>query len=289
MSATKERTWQTWAGARSDIVRAAHEAADALAGWSSYPSVVTWTVTYSDDVSETPPGGVDALADIYRADLPRIRSLWIEIRPDRDVYYAEQTQVREAYWAERAQLLQLWQEAADELVRRGESAGSPEQPEEPGEPEPLIQASVLLRFSSGGRGLRIEVNGPDRHQVSGLFDRLADILCRRQAFRHVVPAFVAIGSAYVFVPLLALGSWLPRALDLSSQNDKWEVAEIVGPVLALVIPILAGAGFWFLYPRLEIIDDSQRTRAERFAKFFWGMVGAVIAGIIAAAIWAIAS
>ena len=157
--------------------------------------------------------------------------------------------MREAYWAERERLLEVWRQKP---VQPGDDIGSPNVPEEPGEPEPLIAASVLLRFSWGGGGLRIEVNGPDRHQVSGLFDRLADILCERQALRHVWPAFAAIASTYVILPLLALGAWLPRRLDLSSQNDEWEVAEIVGPALALGIPILAGAGFWFLYPRLEI-------------------------------------
>jgi hypothetical protein len=268
MASTKERSWQTWAGSRSDVDRAVREAADALSVWGTYAAVVTGSVTYANDLTDTIEG-VDAIANLHRSDLPGIRQLWIEIRPDRDAYYAERTRLHE-----------VWEVAAEKRAERGEDIGSP------AEPPPLISASILIRFSWAGRGLRLEVNGPDRHQVVGLFDRLEEILTRRHVFLHVDPDAVQwIGGGVLLLPSISLGFWLSHVLGTASRNGKWDVGEIVGMAIGAAAAVGFGIGFRQLYPTLELIEDDQKTRGERFGAFFLSALLVVVLGVISAALY----
>lgn len=269
MSATKDRNWKTWAGSRSDISRAVREAADAVARWANYPAVVTTTVRFAEDVSETLPG-TDAVASLHRADLPAIRQLWVEVTPDRDAHIAEGERLRELWWGSLKQRADAGERIEEKEMGR------------PDEPAPLESASVLLRFPWSGNGLRIEVSGPHRDQVTGLFDRLEGILCRRQAFRRLDPDAGAALWVILLVPAIILGQWLSRVVGIAGEDDHWDA---VGMVLVPLALLGAAIGFHELYPTVEIVDDDQKTRAERFAKFFWTGVGAVVASIIAAAIY----
>jgi hypothetical protein len=264
VASSKERTWQTWAGSGSDIDRAIREAADAIAGWTNYPAVVTGTVSFADDLTETLKPD-DPLSNLHASDLSEIQRLWVEILPDRDAYHAEQARLRD-----------VWRTAAEERARRGEEIGEPDQL------EPLESASAAMRFSWGGRALLLEVTGEDRDRVVGLFDRLEHTLCRRQAFRKVDPSFVAIfAAALLLLPSLLLATFLVQGFGFASANGQWEWQEIAALVLGLAVP--AGIAFATakLYPRLEILADGERTRAERFGAFLLGAVVALILGVVA--------
>lgn len=267
--ATKDDTWQTWAGTRSDISRAVREGADAVAEWSGYPAAVTATVKYADGVRED-LSGVDAVASLHRGDLLRLRQLWIEVTSDRDAYRADQEQ-----------RLKFWYDELKGRAEGGEQIGISEMGK-PEEPPPLVAASVLIRIPYGGNGLSIAVTGPVRHEVSGLFARLSEILCDRQAWKRVDPD-LGIAFAVVFIiPGLLLGQWLSHVLGFAGEDDNWEAPlMILFPVLGFV----AGLGFHELYPNPEIVDDDQETRAERFAKMFWALVGAVVTSVVAAVVY----
>lgn len=273
MAATKDRSWQTWAGSRSDVARAVREAADAVARWSNYPALVKTTVRYADDVSETLPD-VDAMSSLHRADLPSIRQLWVEVTGDRDAYEAEQERLHKA-----------WFEALKKRAEAGEHI--PEsQMGKPEDAASFVSASVLIRLQYGAKGLRIEVSGPHRDQVSGLFDRLADILTRRQAFRRLDPDVGGALAVILVVPGIILGAWLSRAVGIAGAHDHWDA---IGIVLVPLGFFAAGFGFHELYPTLELVDDDQKTRAERFGKLFWATIFALATGIVSAAVWDIAA
>lgn len=264
MAVTKSDTWNTWAGSPADIHRALREASDAIAAWGGYAAVVSGTVTFNNNVSETLEG-VDAVAGLHRGDLQEIRQLWLEVRPDRDAYYREKERLRDEWYEER---------------RRGAAAG-----DEPPDPDALVPASADLRFSWGGYGLLIEVRGEDRHAVVGLFDRLQQILCRRQAWKRIDPMWVASLVVGSFWGGLALGLWLCHLLKLAPEDGKWEWQEVVSMIVGACVWASVGLAFWLLNPRVEVVDDGQETRSERFGRVFGGGVAAIVLGVVAAAVY----
>ena len=49
---------------------------------------MTSTVTYANDLTE-PLNGIEDIEGIFGSDLQGLRSIWIEVVPDRDAYEAE--------------------------------------------------------------------------------------------------------------------------------------------------------------------------------------------------------
>lgn len=238
--------------------------------WSQYGSVVEATITYKSNLSQVAQGR-ELVADMHRADMAEIRQLWIEIKPNRDAYYAEAARLREQRLTARL-----------EAIERGEEDPGGDAPPER---TPLISASVALRFSWGGSGLRIEVRGPDRARVEGLYGRLVEILCKRQAFRRFAPEWISVSAVFFGPIFLTLGLSMTHWLHVARRDNKWEWQEIAamaaGLVIGVVLPVIGGR----LYPQLEIIEDADRTRAERFRAWFYGSVAAVALAVIASAIY----
>jgi uncharacterized membrane protein YeaQ/YmgE (transglycosylase-associated protein family) len=269
---TKLKMWQTWAGSRTEIHRAALEASDAVAEWSGYPSVVSGTVTLEGGLTQT-IDGIDSLTVIHRTDLRSITQLWIDIKPSRD-----------AYWEAKEEHRKLVRASAEENARRGEQI----RPEE--EFPSLSDASVALRFAWAGYGVRIEVTGDDRSRVVGLFDRLQQLLCERQALRHIDPGLTGFLVAFILANVgLLVGSWLPRAIGIAQHDGKWQVPEIAGPIIGAVVGIAVGLALYLLYPTLEVLDDSDKSRAERFGTWVLGGIAAIVLGLIASGIYDLAT
>lgn len=231
------------------------EAADAVGKWSNYPAAVSWTVEYRDDMSEV-LSGVDAFESVYGADLFRIRSLWVEIRSDRDAYFAERHRLEDAHRAERDALWEMERERAS----RGEEPDDrwKVKPSKPEEPVPLLQAAVLLRFRYGRRGVYMEVLGEDRHQVSGLFDRLSSVLTDRQALRRFDPSLALATAAPLLAVTSSIGLLALLVLDSANENGEPEWSVVVAAVVVPALLALAALAYWLLYPRLSSLTTPRR-------------------------------
>lgn len=258
---SKTGTWNTWGGSRADVHRAAMEAADALADWTEYPSVLTGEASFDRGLSQS-LSSVDELLKIHRTDLSAVRELRLEIRPDRD-----------AYWA-----------ARHEHDRREVGEGDADARIEPFPDFP--SSAVAFRFGWASKGLRLEVSGDNRERVVGLFERLEQILCSRQALRRVNPEYLAlfVGGFGIYLGLL-VGAAVPRWLGVTHRDGRWEPLEIASPVIGVLVVLAFAVALRYLYPSIEIVDEGQRTRAERFAKVLWGAAGGVLLSIVAAAIY----
>jgi hypothetical protein len=262
---TKTTTWQRWAGSRSDVERAIQEAANAVRGWSKYDASVELSVTYRSDLTET-RSGLAGFKEIHRGDFKQISRIWIAIAPDRDAYYAERDRLNEE-----------WREEARARLLRGEDAGDLP------EPERLVAGSVEIRLPWASRGLQLEVRGEDRHAVEGLYNRLAEILSSRRAWRRLDPdwALVAI------VPMVAgcgiLGLLVVDWLGFGAVKNKTNDAQIAGLAIGLLAGLGLGALPWWLYPQFELVEDGESTRAERYRTLVVSTLVAVVLGVIAAA------
>lgn len=263
---------RTWAGTRSDINHALGEAVDALNRWSPYGAVVEARISYKSGLTHKDEGD-NFLNELHRSDLPDIEDLQIDIRPSRQAFYDEQERLRKEYWERR--------DAARD-------AGGDVEAIQQQEPEPLSNARVSFRFASwGGWGLFVTVEGPSRDQVEGLHARLMTLLSRRQALKRIDVQWVAwLVPAVSLWAFIFLGLEISHWLHWAKVDNKWEWQEIIMMVVGGLTAIAIGVVVHLLYPRLEVLEEGGRTRAERFGKFSVGSAVAIASGVIAAAIYA---
>jgi hypothetical protein len=258
---------KTWAGTRGDIDRAIAEAAAALDTWSRYGVQVNCRIVYRSGLTER-KSGIDCVQQIHNADLPEIEDLTVNVSsPDLNAYFEARNRDRDQFF---------------ERVQSGHAAA--EDYEELPQPP---SARVEFRFSRlMGSALSIEVEGPARDRVEGLHSRLAQILYRRQSFKRVnIDAVVWGGAPLLALVGLVLGLAITRWFHWSHRDGRWEWTEGVGMAVGAVTGLAFVAALRVLVPQLEILDDGERTRAERFGKWVLGAATGVVVGIVAAAIY----
>ena len=267
---TKTGNWQHCAVARGDLHRAASEAFERVGEWSGYGATSDTSVTFRSGLSET-SDDPDAVAHLHRGDLPEIAQIRITIRGDRDARWREQERVRNEWYA-----------AQGAAIKRGELPTN----DEPPDAAPMEDASVTLSMPWAGRALMLEVEGPDRAAVEGLFQRLSELVTRRQSFRRIGPHEVV---PTVAVPLgfglLVLGTLVPRWIDSSLDNHRVDWQEVVGMLAGVVLAAAVVAVVLWLYPATQLLEDGERSRAERFRGLVVAALAALVLGVVASILY----
>lgn len=132
----------------------------------------------------------------------------------------------------------------------------------------------------------LEVTGPDRAAVEGLYQRLGELLTRRQAFRRVAPRTVAaIVAAPLAIVLLVLGILIPRWIDSSLDNHRVDWQEGVGMLAGVAVTGAVVAAAVWLYPAMQLLEDGDRSRAERFRGLLVATIVSLTLGVAASVIY----
>jgi hypothetical protein len=149
--------------------------------------------------------------------------------------------------------------------------------------------SVSFRISNGIlAGIRVEVSGPDRTNVEGLTARLVEVLNRAASGpTNFSTGFGPLAAFILGVAIgLAIGVAVVVGFNLAPNNNRYEWQEIVVPAgAAMAMGTLFLAFNWAL-PSIELLDTGERSRFQRFRALLFSGLVAIIAGLIATAIWA---
>jgi hypothetical protein len=156
---TKSRGWRRWSGPRTEITAAIGLASEVLEQWSRIPSKVNVRVSYANQLTETSPDST-ALDRIHVTDLRAIEDVWIDVETD----------------------VEWWRRRTNEYNERKIELRYHPDPEDTAplvEPPQLTISTVSFRLGSRNtKGMRVDVQGPDRTNVEGLMARLVQTLDR---------------------------------------------------------------------------------------------------------------
>lgn len=268
---TKRRNWQRWSGPRREVTAAINLASAVLEQWSGIPPVVKVRIFYANLLTETSDDPT-ALEDVHTTDLRRIEELSIDVDLDHE------------WWLQRRKEFN-----AREMNLRLD--GKTDEAAALVEPPPLMSASVTFRLADGtAPAMRMLVLGPDRTNVEGLSTRLAEVLNRSASGPTNLPTgSAAFGLVFAFFGIilgLNVGTAIVRVFNLAPVDNRYEWQEIVVPIAAAIV---TGSFFFALHwalPSLELLVTGERSRFERFRGMLISWLVAIIAGVIATAIWA---
>lgn len=268
----KTRSWQRWSGPRSEVTAALNLASDELQQWSGIPAEVRIEISYSNHLTEISHAPA-SLEQVHRTELRRIKDVWIDVKPDRELWLVQRAEYNRREIERR---IGAKTEEAAALV----------------EPPPFVDAAVSLRLARGlvtdaNAAMSLEVKGPDRTSVEGLTTRLVDVLNRSASGPTNLPT--RFGWMLVFPVAsfgLVVGLLAVHALNLAPVDGRYEWQEIVIPIMAAILAGIICAAFVWALPSLELLDSNERSRFQRCRARLWTGIGAVIASLVAAAIWA---
>lgn len=268
----KTRSWQRWSGPRSEITAALNLASDELQQWSGIPAEVRIEIHYSNHLTEISHDPA-SLEQVHRTELRRIKDVWIDVKPDRELWLA-----RRAEYDRREIDLRF--------------GGRTEEVAALVKPPPFVDTAVSLRLAKGlmtnaDGAMSLEVKGPDRTSIEGLTTRLVDVLNRSTSGPTNLPTrfgWMLVLSVAAFG--LLGGSLAVRAFNLAPVDGRYEWQEIVVPMMAAILAGIISAAFVWALPSLELLDSNERSRFQRYRARLWAGIGAVIASLVAAAIWA---
>ena len=255
------------------MTAAVNLASTVLQEWSGIPSAVSFRISYANQLTETSDDPT-ALDQVHITDLRRIEELWIDVEPDRE------------WWLQRKSDYQH-----DRLVRAGRAVeGQTDEAAALVEPPPFMHnTSVSFRIIKAlAAGIRVEVRGPDRTNVEGLTTRLEEVLNRSASGPTNIPTgFVQLPHTFLGASIgLLIGSAVVRWFDLAPSNNRYEWQEIVVPIAAAITTGALFFGFNWALPAIELLDAGERSRFARFRALLFSGLGAIIAGLIVAVIWA---
>lgn len=262
---TKSHIWQRWSGPLTDVTAALNLAMLELEQWSGIPTTATIRIAYSNHLTHS---GEDPtmLEHLHITDVRLIKDLSIDVELD-------------SHW---------WQDQSRQYHRQ--------RIEGPGEgalvvkPPPFNYAAVKFRLSKSfpAGPMRLVVQGPDRTSVEGLTTRLVEVLHRStsgptKGFPDKV--------GWAFVPLVAFlgfaaGDSAVGVFNLGGVVGHYELPRVVLPIAAAIVAGTFWAAFVWALPSLELLDSTERSRFQRYQGLLLSGVGAVVAGLIATAIWA---
>jgi hypothetical protein len=266
----KTRSWQRWSGPRSEITAALNLASDELQQWSGVPAEVRIEIHYSNHLTEISHAPA-SLEQVHRTELRRIKDVWIDVKPDRELWLAQRTEYNRR-----------------EIDLR--IGGKTEEAAALVEPPPFVDAAVSLRLARGlnaNAAMSLEVKGPNRTSVEGLTTRLVDVLNRSTSGPTNLPTRFGWMLVFPVASFGLLGGQLAvRAFNLAPLNGRYEWQEIVIPMMAAILAGIISAAFAWALPSLELLHSNERSRFQRYRAHLWAGIGAVIASLVAAAIWA---
>lgn len=268
----KTRNWQRWSGPRNEIAAALNLASEELQQWSGIPAWVKIEISYSNHLTEISHDPA-SLEQVHRTDLRRITGVWIDVKPDRELWLAKRNEY----------------DRREIELRYG---GKAEEAAALVEPPSFIDAAVSLRLARGlvmnaNAAMSLEVKGPERTSVEGLTTRLVDMLNRSTSGPTNLPT--RFGWLYLWLPVLLgalMGTLIIRVFNLAPLNGQYERPEIVLPIASAIVAVTIWAALVWAWPSLELLDSTERSRFQRYRTLLWAGLGAVIAGVMAAAIWA---
>jgi hypothetical protein len=263
---TKSHTWQRWSGPHADLTAAITLASDDLYRWSGIPARVKIRTFYDNQLSEVSDDPL-ALEQIHSTDLHRINGLEVDVEEDSD------------WWLQRSHEYN----GREIDLRRG---GKIDEVAALDKPPALTSEFILLRLGARS-GMRLAVQGLDRTRVEGLTSGLVNVLNRSATGPTNIPSG-STGFVLIFTLMPAIIAF-NFALIVSHPaplhgHYYWQLF-IIPAGAALVVAALCVAFFWAL-PTVEILSSGERSRFQRYraALYFW--LVAIIAGVIATAIWA---
>ncbi|WP_407341693.1 hypothetical protein [Pengzhenrongella phosphoraccumulans] len=264
---TKSHSWQRWSGPSSELTAAIDLASTVLSQWSGIRSKVEVRISYANKLTETSndPAALDGL---HVKDLRRVRDVWVDIDVDREWWLAETNKYN----------------SHEINMRYGTDDGSTAPLVKPPE---LVHASASFRLASGlSAGIEVDVRGPDRTSVEGLMARIVDVLDRSTTGPTRVPAQVGfVLLAPVMVAATYFGGRMVHFLNWAPKDNQYQWQEILIPTLLSVVSVGILATFMWAFPTLELLGLGERSRFVRYRSLFLSGLGAVVAGLIATALW----
>lgn len=146
----------------------------------------------------------------------------------------------------------------------------------------------IVAASDYPQAVSLEVEGDDRDRVDGLRATISDILDRGRK----KPPWLNSNGRFTLGLILGATSFVVLAIalrDLASTLrwlPKGNEGLVVWPliVLAGIIGVGIGRGFYWLLPDLELLPEGGRTRYQRFRAAVFLVVLSVVGAIIAAPI-----
>src|SRR5207249_3602736 len=152
---------------------------------------------------------------IHAADLRRVRSIWVDVKPTWD-----------ARWEGR---------------------------NESGEVPPALSASIRTHVDGPAVGLTVE--GPRRTEVDGLAVRISEIFDRGRGPLPFDPGWLtAIVWPVLLVSGFAVGPAVARWLGFGKINGRWDPGEIVGLVVGPMVGVVLGYAIWKVLPTFELVE-----------------------------------
>jgi hypothetical protein len=141
--------------------------------------------------------------------------------------------------------------------------------------DPHFSITITLSESSGAR---LTVSGEDRAAVRTVSPPLRELLSRgKRPFSSTV--FAVMGVVLCFAWLFASFA----LFDTVDWNVLLAVAISIVPGMAMFIAFLA-YGEWAL-PTIEFLKPGARSRWQKSRAWFLGVIGAVVVGLLSAALW----
>ncbi|MBU4336344.1 MAG: hypothetical protein KJ548_07200 [Actinobacteria bacterium] len=265
---TKSHDWRRWSGPRAEITAAIGLASEVLEQLSGVPSTTAVRITYSNQLTETlsDPGALDRT---HFTDLRSIEDVWIDVKTDF------------AQWRLRAR------ERDERAIDR---RSDPEVGDRAPMSEPSSPAISAVSFRLGKdriRAMQVSVEGSDRTSVEGLMGRLVAALNRStEGPSNFSSEWVWVALFPFAIVALLLASYVVHAFNFAPIDGRYEWQEIVIPILSVAATICLFASTVWVFPKLELLDSGTRSRFRRFRALIFSGLGAIVAGIIATAVYA---
>lgn len=234
--------------------------------WSGNPATVRVRIAYKNQLTETSHDPT-ALEQVHSTDLRRIEDVWFDVETDAN----------------------RWREQMDDYNEHEVELrldGHTDEAAALAKPATLVLSSVSFRLENKNPpAIHVEVLGSDRTNVEGLTARLEQILNRSASGPTKLPREWA-GPVAIPAALLTgvFASYGVHAFNLAPVNGRTEWQEIVIPFALSVVVAGIFASVAWIFPGLELLDRDERSRYRRYRSRLISGLGAIIAGLITAAI-----
>ena len=274
---TKIHKWRRWSGSRDAVAKAMELASDELARWNDFPSSVDVRISFVDQLTET-SADPQAVAFLSKTDLSRVSSLWVDVKADRELWASKHEEFVSISRRKYERIhgitdLAPWTANDAELVI-------------PKAPPRLIQGiAVSIRFvDDSHNGLTIEVAGPNRTEVAGLMTRLEEVFDHAALSPTFVPSRKEVGLNFAVGSVFGLSIGFAGFAILGSRSFVFPLWLDFGA--AMVFGLLF-AGLQWTLPPIELLDNGDRSRFQRFRLGVLSVLVTFVVGLFGNAVWAL--